>query len=57
MTHSLGGHVRRLLAAGAAVAGTSLVLAGAATADAPSNPGTFVIGVGCGGPDSGPPAN
>jgi hypothetical protein len=44
MTYSLGGRVRRLAAAGAAVAAASLALAGGALADAPSNPGTFVIG-------------
>jgi hypothetical protein len=44
MSYSLGGHVRRLVAAGAAVAAASLALAGGALADAPSNPGTFVIG-------------
>jgi hypothetical protein len=44
MTYSLGGRFRRLVAAGAAVAAASLALAGGALADAPSNPGTFVIG-------------
>jgi hypothetical protein len=44
MTYSLCGRIRRLAAAGAAVAAASLVLAGGALADAPSNPGTFVIG-------------
>jgi hypothetical protein len=33
-----------MAAAGAAVAAASLVLAGGALADAPSNPGTFVVG-------------
>jgi hypothetical protein len=44
MTYSIGGRVRRMAAAGAAVAAASLALAGGALADAPSNPGTFVIG-------------
>ena len=44
MTYSLGGRIRRLAAAGAAVAAASLAVAGGALADAPSNPGTFVIG-------------
>ncbi len=44
MTYSFGGRIRRLAAAGAAVAAASLALAGGALADAPSNPGTFVIG-------------
>jgi hypothetical protein len=44
MKYSIGGRVRRLAAAGAAVAAASLALAGGALADAPSNPGTFVIG-------------
>ena len=44
MTYSLGGRVRRLAAAGAAVAAASLALAGGALADAPTNTGPFVIG-------------
>lgn len=44
MTYSIGGRVRRMAAAGAAVTAASLALAGGALADAPSNPGTFVIG-------------
>ena len=44
MTYSLGGRVRRLAAAGAAVALASLALAGGALADPPSNTGPFVIG-------------
>ena len=44
MTYAIGGRIRRLAAAGAAVAVASLALAGGALADAPSNPGTFVIG-------------
>jgi hypothetical protein len=44
MTYSFGGGIRRLAAAGAAVAAASLALAGGAMADQPSNPGTFVIG-------------
>ena len=44
MTYSFGGRIRRLAAAGAAVAAASLVLAGGALAEPPSNAGTFVIG-------------
>ncbi len=44
MTYSFGGRIRRMAAAGAAVAAASLALAGGALAEAPSNPGTFVIG-------------
>ena len=44
MTYSIGGRLRRMAAAGAAVAAASLAVAGGAQADAPSNPGTFVIG-------------
>ena len=44
MTYSIGGRVRRMAVAGAAVAAASLALAGGALADAPANPGTFVIG-------------
>jgi hypothetical protein len=44
MKSSLGGWIRRLAAANAVVAAASLALAGGALADAPSNPGTFVIG-------------
>ena len=44
MKYSFGGRIRRLAAAGAAVAAASFALAGGALADAPSNPGTFVIG-------------
>lgn len=44
MTHSLGGRLRRLAAAGGAAALASLALAGGALADPPSNSGPFVIG-------------
>jgi hypothetical protein len=44
MKYSFGGWIRRLAAANAVVAAASLALAGGALADAPSNPGTFVIG-------------
>jgi hypothetical protein len=49
MTHSLGERIRRLATAtpataGGAVAAASLAVAGGALADAPTNPGTFVIG-------------
>jgi hypothetical protein len=44
MKYSFGGRIRRLAAANAVVAAASLALAGGALADAPSNPGTFVIG-------------
>ena len=44
MKFSFGGRIRRLAAANAVVAAASLALAGGALADAPSNPGTFVIG-------------
>ncbi len=44
MTYSFGGRIRRMAAAGAAVAAASLALAAGALAEAPSNPGTFVIG-------------
>jgi hypothetical protein len=44
MKYSFGGRIRRMAAAGAVVAVASLALAGGALADAPSNPGTFVIG-------------
>lgn len=44
MTYSFGGRIRRMAAAGAAGAAASLALAGGALAEAPSNPGTFVIG-------------
>ena len=44
MTHSIGGRLRRLAAAGAAAAVASLALAGGALADPPSNTGPFVIG-------------
>jgi hypothetical protein len=44
MNYSFGGWIRRLAAANAVVAAASLALAGGALADAPSNPGTFVIG-------------
>ncbi len=44
MKYSFGGWIRRLAAASAVVAAASLALAGGALADAPSNPGTFVIG-------------
>jgi hypothetical protein len=44
MKYSFGGRIRRVAAAGAVAAAASLALAGGALADAPSNPGTFVIG-------------
>jgi hypothetical protein len=44
MKYSFGGRLRRMAAAGAVAAVASLALAGGALADAPSNPGTFVIG-------------
>ena len=44
MKYSFGGRIRRMAAAGAVAAAASLALAGSALADAPSNPGTFVIG-------------
>jgi hypothetical protein len=44
MKYSFGGRIRRMAAAGAVAAAASLALAGGALADAPSNPGTFVIG-------------
>ena len=44
MKYSFGGRIRRMAAANAVVAAASLALAGGAWADAPSNPGTFVIG-------------
>jgi hypothetical protein len=44
MKYAFGGRIRRMAAAGAVAAVASLALAGGALADAPSNPGTFVIG-------------
>jgi hypothetical protein len=44
MMYSVSGRARRLIIAGAASVLASLVLAGGAMADAPSNSGSFVIG-------------
>ena len=44
MTQTIRRRVRHLMLAGAATTLASLALAGAAMADQPSNPGTFVIG-------------